>query len=111
MASKKNMVTGAIHEPIEVRYTAKTHTTGGREGASRSDAGRLDIKFSRPGGPGASTNPEQVPRRWRRFKIAALPAVRRASWDGRSPFGTLTTQALLSRRPRPGAGSLLVAFH
>jgi len=52
-----------------------------------------------------------VPRRWRRFKIVALPAVRRASWDGRSPFGTLTTQALLSRRPRPGAGSLLVAFH
>jgi len=60
MTSKQNIVTAARHEPIEVRYTAKTHTTGGREGASRSDDGRLDIKFSRPGGAGASTNPEQV---------------------------------------------------
>ena len=60
MTSKQNTVTGARHEPIEVRYTAKTHTTGGREGASRSDDGRLDIKLSRPGGPGASTNPEQL---------------------------------------------------
>jgi Ohr subfamily peroxiredoxin len=43
-----------------VQYTAKTHTTGGREGASHSDDGRLDIKLSRPGGPGNGTNPEQL---------------------------------------------------
>src|SRR5258705_8519719 len=60
MERRETMVRGARPEPIELRYTAKTHTTGGREGASRSDDGRLDIKFSRPGGPGASTNPEQL---------------------------------------------------
>ena len=42
-------------------YTANTHTTGGRQnGASRSSDGRLDIKLSIPGGPGAGTNPEQL---------------------------------------------------
>ena len=41
-------------------YTAKTHTTGGREGGSRSSDGRLDIKLSIPGAPGAGTNPEQL---------------------------------------------------
>ena len=44
----------------KVMYTAKTHTTGGREGAARSSDGHLDIKLSRPGGPGAGTNPEQL---------------------------------------------------
>ena len=43
-----------------VLYTAKTHTTGGREGgASRTDDGRLDVKLSPPG-VGAGTNPEQL---------------------------------------------------
>ena len=28
----------------KVLYTGKTHTTGGRDGASRSSDGRLDIK-------------------------------------------------------------------
>jgi Ohr subfamily peroxiredoxin len=41
-------------------YTAKVHTTGGRDGASRSSDGRLDIKHSIPGGPGNGTNPEQL---------------------------------------------------
>jgi Ohr subfamily peroxiredoxin len=45
----------------KVLYTAKTHTTGGREnGASRSSDGRLDIRLSTPGGPGSGTNPEQL---------------------------------------------------
>jgi Ohr subfamily peroxiredoxin len=44
----------------KVLYTAKAHTTGGRDGASRSDDGRLDIKLSSPGTPGAGTNPEQL---------------------------------------------------
>lgn len=44
----------------KVLYTGKTHTTGGRDGASRSDDGRLDLKLSRPGSPGAGTNPEQL---------------------------------------------------
>ena len=41
-------------------YTAKAHTTGGRDGgASRTDDGHLDVKFSSPG-QGTGTNPEQL---------------------------------------------------
>ncbi|HWS67157.1 MAG TPA: SDR family NAD(P)-dependent oxidoreductase, partial [Steroidobacteraceae bacterium] len=36
----------------KVLYTGKAHTTGGRDGASRSSDGRLDIKLSSPGRPG-----------------------------------------------------------
>jgi lipoyl-dependent peroxiredoxin len=44
-----------------VLYTAKTHTTGGRErGAARSSDGRLDIGLSMPGSAGQGTNPEQL---------------------------------------------------
>lgn len=41
-------------------YTAKTHTTGGRDGASRTSDGRLDVKLSSPGASGSGTNPEQL---------------------------------------------------
>jgi osmotically inducible protein OsmC len=41
-------------------YTARTHTTGGREGESRSDDGRLQVKLGRPGTPDKGTNPEQL---------------------------------------------------
>ena len=45
----------------KVVYTAKTHTTGGREnGASSSSDGRLDIKLSTPGSARIGTNPEQL---------------------------------------------------
>jgi Ohr subfamily peroxiredoxin len=45
----------------KVIYTAKTHTTGGREhGLSRSSDGRLDVKLSLPGSPRMGTNPEQL---------------------------------------------------
>ena len=44
----------------KVLYTAQTHTTGGRDGASRTSDGRLDVKLSSPGGPGHGTNPEQL---------------------------------------------------
>ena len=48
-------------QAVKVIYTAKTHTTGGREeGTSRSSDGRLDLKLSSPGGPGNGTNPEQL---------------------------------------------------
>jgi Ohr subfamily peroxiredoxin len=50
-----------MSEPKKILYTAKVHTTGGRDGgASRSDDGRLDIKHSSPGKPGTGTNPEQL---------------------------------------------------
>jgi Ohr subfamily peroxiredoxin len=41
-------------------YTGKTHTTGGRNGESRSSDGRLDIKLSAPGSSGPGSNPEQL---------------------------------------------------
>lgn len=47
-------------ESVKIIYTGKTHTSGGREGAARSDDGRLDIKLSSPGSAGAGTNPEQL---------------------------------------------------
>jgi lipoyl-dependent peroxiredoxin len=43
-----------------VLYTGKTRTTGGRDGAARSEDGRLDIKLSPPGSNGPGTNPEQL---------------------------------------------------
>ena len=44
----------------KVVYTAKAHTTGGRDGASRTSDGRLDVKLSMPGAPGNGTNPEEL---------------------------------------------------
>jgi lipoyl-dependent peroxiredoxin len=50
-----------VTQPAKLLYTAKAHTTGGREGgASRTSDGRLDVKFSLPGGPDNGTNPEQL---------------------------------------------------
>jgi Ohr subfamily peroxiredoxin len=58
---KTNQVTGSTEEVMKVKYTAKTHTSGGRRGGvSRSDDGRLDVTFSAPGIPGTGTNPEQL---------------------------------------------------
>jgi osmotically inducible protein OsmC len=47
-------------ETANVVYTAKTHTTGGRQGESFSSDGNLDIQLTPPGGNGAGTNPEQL---------------------------------------------------
>ncbi len=44
----------------KVLYTAEVHTTGGRQGASRSSDGRLDIKLSTPGTADSGTNLEQL---------------------------------------------------
>src|SRR5882724_10307869 len=45
----------------KVLYTAKAHTTGGRDGGtSRTDDGRLQLSLSVPGTPGTGTNPEQL---------------------------------------------------
>ena len=49
------------HQVKKVLYTAKDHTTGGREGGtSRSSDGRLAIKLAVPGSKGSGTNPEQL---------------------------------------------------
>src|SRR5215470_16746142 len=45
----------------KVVYTAKTHTSGGREnGAARSSDGCLDVRLSTPGTARIGTNPEQL---------------------------------------------------
>src|SRR5690349_22018379 len=50
-----------IVKTSKVLYTAKTHTTGGREhGVAKSSDGHLDIKLSAPGTNGVGTNPEQL---------------------------------------------------
>lgn len=44
-------------------YTARVHVSGGRDGAVRSDDGKLDIALAMPtalGGSGAGANPEQL---------------------------------------------------
>ncbi|HRW71337.1 organic hydroperoxide resistance protein [Ottowia sp.] len=44
----------------KVLYTAHAHTTGGRDGESRTDDGRLAVRLTPPGAPGNGTNPEQL---------------------------------------------------
>jgi osmotically inducible protein OsmC len=44
----------------KILYTGKTHTTGGREGASKSSDDQLNIKLSSPGSSRPGTNPEQL---------------------------------------------------
>jgi osmotically inducible protein OsmC len=44
-----------------VIYSARTHTTGGRDhGMSRSSDGHLDVKLANPGSARIGTNPEQL---------------------------------------------------
>jgi Ohr subfamily peroxiredoxin len=50
----------AMNAIEKVLYTAQTHTTGGRDGSSRTADGRLDVKLSTPGTAGTGTNPEQL---------------------------------------------------
>lgn len=44
----------------KVLYTGRTHTTGGRDGAARSDDAALDIRLSPPGSGKPGSNPEQL---------------------------------------------------
>ncbi|WP_028223117.1 organic hydroperoxide resistance protein [Paraburkholderia oxyphila] len=49
-----------MSQAANVLYTGKTHTTGGRDGASHSLDGRLEVKLSSPGSSAPGTNPEQL---------------------------------------------------
>jgi Ohr subfamily peroxiredoxin len=44
----------------KVLYTAKAHTSGGREGSSRTDDDRLSVELSNPATKPTGTNPEQL---------------------------------------------------
>ena len=47
--------------PDKVQYTARVHTTGGRDGGASSSAdGRMGVHLSVPGTLGTGTNPEQL---------------------------------------------------
>lgn len=52
--------TDTLTDLDKVLYTAKPHASGGLDDVSRRTDGRLDVKLSRPGGPGSGTNPEQL---------------------------------------------------
>ena len=53
-------MTNEIAKIEKLIYTARAHTTGGRDGGtSLTDDGRLEIHFSSPG-EGTGTNPEQL---------------------------------------------------
>lgn len=66
----------AMSQIEKVLYTAKTHTTGGRDGVSRSSDGILDVKLSSPGSSGGGTNPEQLfAAGWSACFIGAMKAV------------------------------------
>jgi Ohr subfamily peroxiredoxin len=61
MNTTKTSEASTTTKTARLLYTAKAHTTGGREGgASRTSDGRLDVKLTIPGGPGNGTNPEQL---------------------------------------------------
>jgi lipoyl-dependent peroxiredoxin len=91
-----------------VLYTARTHTLGGRDGASRSEDGRLDVKLSPPGSPGAGTNPEQLfAAGWSACFIGAMGRVARnmkitlpadVAVDAEVDLGTSGDQFLLRAR-------------
>jgi osmotically inducible protein OsmC len=61
MNTTKMSEESTMTQPVKLLYTAKAHTTGGRDGGgSRTSDGRLDVKFSLPDLPGTGTNPEQL---------------------------------------------------
>lgn len=48
---------------MDILYTAKVTSTGGRDGQAKSDDGLLEVKLAPPkalGGSGGATNPEQL---------------------------------------------------
>ena len=44
----------------KVLYTARVHTTGGRDGNSKSDDGKLEVRLTPPAMNGPGTNPEEL---------------------------------------------------
>jgi lipoyl-dependent peroxiredoxin len=57
----------------KILFTGKVRTTGGRDGISRSDDGRLEVKLSTPRTSGSGTNPEQLlAAGWSASVIAAM---------------------------------------
>ncbi|MAY99798.1 MAG: organic hydroperoxide resistance protein, partial [Micavibrio sp.] len=52
-----------MKKPSSIIYRAKAISTGGRNGISKSDDGKLSVNLAKPkemGGTGEGTNPEQL---------------------------------------------------
>ena len=110
-------------------YTARTHTTGGRDGFARSDDGRLDVRLSVPGGNHPGTNPEQLfAAGWSACFIGAMRRAARemrlsvpadVAVDAEIDLGTAQGGFLLQARlqvslpgvPRDSAQALIEAAH
>jgi osmotically inducible protein OsmC len=45
---------------MKTLYTANVTTIAGRDGTSKSDDGKIDLKLGRPGSSDSGTNPEQL---------------------------------------------------
>ena len=92
---------------MEVVYTAKATSTGGREGGSATDDGRLKVQLSTPkelggaGGPG--TNPEQLfaapeyqdHEQWCSCRFRKVDVVRPLWWDTASYHGPFRRRFVL----------------
>lgn len=91
-----------------VRYTARVHTIGGRDGGrSCSSDGRLDIHLSSPGIFGTGTNPEQLlAAGWSASFLTAIKIVAR-QMEVRLPV-FLAVDAEVDLRARDGEGFLQV---
>jgi lipoyl-dependent peroxiredoxin len=90
----------------KVLYTAKAHTTGGREGgASRTDDGRLDVKLSPPGTHGTGTNPEQLfAVGWSACFMSAIKVVAGKRKVTLSPDAAVDAEVDLGTPPNGGYG-------
>jgi len=90
----------------KVLYTAKAHTTGGRDGgSSRTSDGRLDVKLSVPGGAGSGTNPEQLfAAGYAACFIGAMRAVSAAEKVRVPPDAQITSEVGIGPRSEGGFG-------
>lgn len=63
MTATAQKATSSVIIPDKILYTAEATSTGGREGASKTSDGQLNLKLDKPvemGGKGNGVNPEQL---------------------------------------------------
>jgi len=93
----------------KVLYTARAHTTGGRDGGnSRTSDGQLEVRLAVPGSHGKGTNPEQLfAVGWSACFLSAIKAVAHrakvrlppdAAVDSEVDLGTTDGQYFLQAR-------------
>ncbi len=94
----------------KVLYTAHAHTTGGRDGQSKTDDGRLSVTLSSPGTAGTGTNPEQLFAAG--YAACFENAVRVAARRNKTPAGQASVTAKVGIGPNDSGGfQLAVELH